>query len=91
MFDPRFKLSLIDYCFTKLDDIPAAHKVAHISEKLELLFKAYYAPDTEAAPTGDNAEDAVALPSQTSPYDKLRWLILVIKMRACLRLRCNAA
>ena len=39
VFDPRFKLSLLDYCFTKLDDGTAEQKVVHVSDKLELLFK----------------------------------------------------
>ena len=61
LFDPRFKLSLLDYCFTKLDDGTAAKKVVYVSDKLELLFKAYSKPEIEAAPsTGNNADDSVA-------------------------------
>ncbi|CAN6997796.1 unnamed protein product [Brassica rapa subsp. trilocularis] len=72
VFDPRFKLSLLDYCFTKLDDGTAEQKVVHVSDKLELLFKAYSKPETEATPsTGNNTDDSVAgvESSQTSLYD----------------------
>ena len=72
VFDPRFKLSLLDYCFTKLDDDTAEQKVVHVSDKLELLFKAYSKPETEAAPSpGNNTDDSVAgvESSQTSLYD----------------------
>ncbi|CDY16308.1 BnaC01g23430D [Brassica napus] len=72
VFDPRFKLSLLDYCFTKLDDGTAEQKVVHVSDKLELLFKAYSKPETEAAPSpGNNTDDSVAgvESSQTSLYD----------------------
>ncbi|KAL0756465.1 hypothetical protein Bca101_094133 [Brassica carinata] len=72
VFDPRFKLSLLDYCFTKLDDGTAEQKVVHVSDNLELFFKAYSKPETEAAPsTGNNTDDSVAgvESSQTSLYD----------------------
>ncbi|KAF2605918.1 hypothetical protein F2Q68_00044772 [Brassica cretica] len=42
-------------------DGTAAKKVVYVSDKLELLFKAYSKPEIEAAPsTGNNADDSVA-------------------------------
>lgn len=79
VLDPRFKLSLLDYCFSKLDDSTSAQKVVHVSDKLELLFKAYSKPDTEAAPsTRDNTNESVAgvESSQPSPYDVSVYYIL---------------
>lgn len=46
--------------------------MSHVSDKLELLFKAYSTPETEAAPSaGNNADNSVAAAesSQPSLYD----------------------
>lgn len=58
--DPRFKLSLLDYCFTNLDPSTCQQKVENVQAKLYLLFKAYSKPTAQRASSGTNLQEAVA-------------------------------
>ncbi|CAA7027338.1 unnamed protein product [Microthlaspi erraticum] len=59
--DPRFKLSLLEYCFTNLDESTSQRKVEKVHEKMKLLFKAYSKPaDQSSPPARENVHKSVA-------------------------------
>ncbi|KAL1188206.1 Zinc finger BED domain-containing protein DAYSLEEPER [Cardamine amara subsp. amara] len=58
--DPRFKLSLLEFCFTNLDPSTSQQKVDNVKDKLNLFFKAYSKPTTQSSQSVENLQEAVA-------------------------------
>ncbi|XP_024010678.1 zinc finger BED domain-containing protein RICESLEEPER 2-like [Eutrema salsugineum] len=72
VFDPRFKLSPLEFCFSSLDESTCQQKVEHVESKLKQLFEPYSRPAADIAPSaGENVQESVggAESSQSTPYE----------------------
>lgn len=69
VFDPRFKLSLLEYCFSKLDETTCQQKVDHVHAKLKQLFTAYSKAGAQSSISTSEDIVAVVESSSSSPYD----------------------
>lgn len=63
VFDPRFKLTLVEYCYGKLGKTSSKRKIEHLRGKLSTLFESYEnksiftSPSTETRDTNQQSDE----------------------------------